>query len=440
MPNEPTPAPATSAEVPVIPGATASSPAAAAANAAAAVKAQKQPLNDAFSEIDRLVAAKKEPPKTEKKATAKPQNVKPVHQESKTVELGKTKNPEPWEPEPEPTEAASKHAKDEPEAEPDEKTQEADEKPPEGDQKGKKPSPVESLRNAYEKTKARMAELEAEVKRYKESPPEDPEKKTLAERLETIDKRRAELEDELRFANYERHPEYREKYQTPIENALKSAYADVVEFEVATAEGETRKATPDDFNLLVNMPAKQALTVAKEMFGDAASEVLAHRRRIIELENTRKSAIEEYRKKGSEREAAAAETRKKNQERIAKAWETHTKEAVEKYPDWFKPEEGDEDGNRLLEGGFKLADLAFTGMHTLSPDEMVKVHAAVRNKAAGFDRMVLRVKRLNDRVKELETELGEFKESEPAKGEGSREKTKAAGTWEDEIDAMARAH
>lgn len=438
-PTTATPAPSASPDVPSIPGATASSPAAAASKAAEAVKGAKQPFNDAFAEIDALVAGTKPAPKLEKRATSKPQNVPKVKQESKTVELGKTVNPEPWELPEDTDKTPSKTPQDSAEeaeaADTPDDTEKAEEtaKAPQ-----KKPSPVESLRTAYEKSKTRITELENEVKRFRESPPEDPEKKSLAEKLEAIDKRRAELEDELRFANYERHPEYKEKYEAPISAALKVAYADIQEFDVITEDGNARKATPEEFNALVNMGSKQALAVAKELFGDAAPEVLAHRRKILELNESRKQAVEDYRKKGSEREAANAEATKKHHETMARSWEKLTKDAVEKYPQYFKPEDGDEDGNRLLEQGFKLADLAFTGIQNLKPDEIVKVHAAVRNKAAGFDRMVLRAKRLADRVSELETELAQFKESEPPAGDGAGEKAKAPASWEDEIDALAR--
>jgi len=64
-----------------------------------------------------------------------------------------------------------------------------------------------------------------------------------------------------------------------------------------------------------------------------------------------------------------------------------------------------------------LADKMFTNGN-LKPEDAVKLHAAIRNKAGAFDRMVHVNKKLRGRITELEQELQAFKRSEPKAGDG----------------------
>jgi hypothetical protein len=241
----------------------------------------------------------------------------------------------------------------------------------------------------------------------------------------------------LKFSSYERSDEYKERYEKPLEVAIRSAWKEVGELDVMTSDGDTRKGTPDDFNALINMPTGAATTAAKEIFGEAASEVLALRRQIRGLNEARATAVEDYRTKGAERDKDRTAQSFRQRERMSKLWASANDEAAKKYPDLFAPEEGDENGNKLLKRGYEIADLAFSGFGKLPPEEMVKLHSAVRNKAAGFDRAVYRARKLSDRVKELESELAEYKKSEPTPGEGARTTPTRTKTFEEEIDDLA---
>ena len=106
------------------------------------------------------------------------------------------------------------------------------------------------------------------------------------------------------------------------------------------------------------------------------------------------------------------------QEKIKTLWSDANKAWQEKFPKWFKPEEGDEEANALLAKGYALADSAFSNQG--SPEERVKIHAEVRNKAAAFPKVALRLKQARTRIKELETSLAAYEDSEPAAGEGGK--------------------
>lgn len=319
-----------------------------------------------------------------------------------------------------------------------------------------KPVAAAELRKAYENLKSEHARLKEEHTKLKDfKPPEDTEKKALAERVEAHTKRISELEAELRYSNYERSEEYKTKYHEPFVEAYQAGRAKVASLKVADAEGETRQGTAADFdNIMRIQDDETAAEKATEMFGAKASIVLYHRERVQELNAARAKAVEEYRKSGDERERQRLEqqtlaktTAEKQAGEIAGMFKTFADEAIEKYPQWFKPEEGDDKGNELLVKGFERADLAFKSspfQPNLTPQErdgIIRLHTAIRNKAAGFDRLVYKNTQLSNRVKELETKLAEFENSKPTGGIGKAKSSEASflQSVDEEIDALAAA-
>lgn len=298
--------------------------------------------------------------------------------------------------------------------------------------------------------RAKYESLEKELSKVKD----DPEKKTLSERLEAREKRLAELEQELRYSAYERSEEYKDKYEQPFLNAYTAARSKIASLKVrdgrtvdhdgnVVSEGTWRQGTPEDFDTLMRISDDEtAADYAEKVFGNKASIALFHRERAQELNRQRLTAIDDYRKKGSEREKTTLEQQKeqqtKLQETINKVWETENKTAQEKYPQWFKPEEGDEKGNTLLENGFRLADLAFSGNGKLPPQEMAKLHSAIRNKAGGFDRLAYKLSLATKELKDLKAKLAEYEQSEPTGGVARKQKAAAqSDDMESVLESMA---
>lgn len=313
-------------------------------------------------------------------------------------------------------------------------------KPPE------KPFKAAELRNAYEEKKRENASLKAEVERLRTAKPaEDPEKKTLLSRLEAQDKRMKELEEELSFTAYEKTPEYKARYVEPYQEAYKLGRSKAESLNVLDADGNvSRKGTPEDFDTIAGIRSDaDAAAKAHEMFGTAASMVLYYRERVQELLSGSRRAIEERRKSSTEREQArvAHEAQQKQaaqeaQTSLAKAFDTLTSEAVEKYPDWFKPVEGDEKGNQLLADGFKFVDSAFKPDGTKTPQQMVAIHASIRNKAAAFGRMAYQIRTLKKENDQLKNQLSEFQESETAGGTAKRAAAQRVLSDDEEIEAL----
>lgn len=350
---------------------------------------------DAFSALDSLVADN--PPRGEPTDQAPPEPPKPG---AKVVEPAKDTPP--------PAPAAPK----------------ADTKPPER---------AATLRANYDRLKGEYAALEKKHKELESKvskPSDDPEKKSLSEKVSAYEKKLQELNDQLRFTSYERSQDYKDKYETPFINAYATGREKVASLKIKLPDqvdsdtgevikaGDVRNGTPEDFDTLMRISNDDdAAEFASKTFGSKAPTVLYHREKVQELNASRLRALEEFKKSGAEREKQQAEMAEKQKKEFLDQWESANKSAVERYPAYFKPEDGDEKGNMLLEKGFQMADLAFNS-EQLPPSERVRVLSAIRNKAAGFDRMVYKNTKLQAEIKELRDKLKEFEESVPGPGDG----------------------
>lgn len=389
-----------------------------AATPAATPKPSSSPF---FDEIDALAAPKKE-------AAAEA----PKPSTSDTSATGADKSPEKT------TTSSEDHASD---------TQDSSAKDAAktGNETSPKPFKAAELRTAYENLKREHSKLKQDFERAKtEKPKEDPERKTLVETLDAREKRIKELEEELTYTSFERSQEYKDKYEKPFIDAYQAGRARAAALKVMDADGNPRQGTAADFDRIMGMQDDdQAADAANEMFGTKASLVLYHRERVQEMNRNRVNAIEDHQKNGAEREktriaerAKQEEQSKAQREKLNGMFTKHVSDAVERYPKYFKPVDGDDKGNELLEKGFKMADLAFNPGN-MAPEKVVELHAAIRNKAAGFDRVVYLLKKGEDRIGELEKELAQFKGSETAGGTTKRPTGDKPLTVDDEIDAMA---
>jgi hypothetical protein len=301
---------------------------------------------------------------------------------------------------------------------------------------------LEALKVEFQKSQTRVRELEA----TSAQPKADPEKETLRTQLTEAQKRLQAMDEEIRFSNYERSTEYKEKWEAPFIDAYEAGRNKVASFKLQNEDGTERMGTPQDFDAFMRITDdNDAAERAAELFGNKASMIMWHRERVQQMNASRLKALDDYRKSGGEREQARSQAAKARQQQLAALWEQEAKAAVDnpKYAPWFKAPEGDTAGKEILERGFAFADEAF-GKPRLdengkpvqrSPEEAAKMHAVVRNKAAAFDYQIYRNQKLAKELKELKKKLGEFEKSVPANGSGGGRRGSAAlSTW-DAIDA-----
>jgi len=313
------------------------------------------------------------------------------------------------------------------------------------------PLKAPELRAEYAKVKKRVADLEKELTDLKAKPGEakaldEPERKAFVEQITTLKKQLEDTSAALKTVAYEQSDEYKAKYERPFIDAWQEGVQLVTGLTVTDQEGNTRKGTDADFQAIMREPDnEQAANLAQEMFGANAFYVLAQRRDIQRLHTQRVKALDEYRHTFSEREKLHAETSKKEQEeREARRVQNTTlfkrfnAEAAQKYPQYFAPIDGDEEGNQILDKGFQYADLAFSGAPDLPNERRVQLHSAIRNRAAAFGRLVHQLKAKDSQIEALQKELEEIRGSTPGGGQVGRE---AAGpkvlTADEEIELAA---
>jgi len=358
-------------------------------------------------------AAPVEPPTTAKPGTAKESVFKSIRAKAEAAENTPPPTTKPATPSAEPPKpAAAAPATAKPADAP------KDDEPPKDLPPEKKASPWKLVKEK----EARIKELEAkaaELDKLKITPERQ-------KQIDALEAKAKALEEEIRFADYTKSDDYKENYLKPYEQSWHRALTDLNELTVTGPDGQERPIGEQDILELVNMPLQQARAAAEEKFGVFANDVMQHRKEIRQLAEKHNAAIEEARTKGAERDKLRQqEFEQRNATMNTEIMDNWTKanEKVlshEKYGTYFKPVEGDQEGNQRLAKGFELADRAFSENPrnpNLTPEQRAAIidrHAAVRNRCAAFGRLVYQNTQAQARIKELETQLGTYKQAEPA--------------------------
>jgi hypothetical protein len=404
-------------------------PAAAAVPAAATPAAVSSPAQPQRREINvSAIPAPTTPITPPKKGSA---------QEKMLENLRGKAKPEPGTAAPEPTTAAATAPVegDEPEV------------PAEGDEpaapaEGTKPADKKKVNpwKLVDEYKAKVKEYEGKIAEVEKRAIPESKWKEQQETLTQREARLKELEEEIRYVNYSKSDEFKNKYQKPYDDAWKRAMGELKELTIEAGDGNTRPVEPKDILDLVNLPLPMARKEAVEKFGEFADDVMAHRKEIRKLFDEQSAALEEARTNGEAREKETAEARKKEVGEmtgtIREQWSKANEDAAShpKYGTYFKPVEGDEQGNQRLAKGFELADRAFSEnplSKGLTPEQrtaIVQRHAAVRNRCAAFGRLVYMNETKASEIAELKKQLAEFNGAEPPADGGSAAPASPPGT------------
>lgn len=290
--------------------------------------------------------------------------------------------------------------------------------------KTKKPS--DFLREELARQKSRAEALEAEIKQYK-TPKEDPEKKSLSERLSQEEKRRKEIEDELRFANYERSPEFKEKYVKPYEMAWAEAVGDLEETVVPNADGTFRKATKDDLMKIVNLPIQQAGELAEQLFGKAERTMMDHRSALLKTWKAQQAALVDGRKNAEERDRQLTEQATKQQVELKKLQSelrsSREPDFLKRHPELeiardAKGEPVDAELQKTIDQDRTITDNLFTDDSKLAPEKKLELHAEMRNRASHFGAVLKMARNAMKEVADLKAKLAQYEGSEPTPGDG----------------------
>ncbi len=316
---------------------------------------------------------------------------------------------------------------------------------------------AKELQTKLEAAEARAKQLESKP----HTPADDPERQKLAARLE-------ELESEIRFVNYEKSAEFRDKYQQPYQKKAQELTKEAGELIVDRPDGTFTAMTSAEFWDVVTAPSlNDAVKAARALFPEdhtKANQVLAMRKEVKASWDSMQQAKEEYRTKGAEREKQnqlQEQQKRQQQEHETKAqaearqskW-AEMNDAALKNPnlkEFFQAADDDAKGKELLTKGLKAADRAFgvgdrdTDGNLLgddgkpvSEDDLIALHSVVRNKAGAFNYVANRYRAANARIAELEKELEQFRGSQPTGGKPAADKPANGdgGAMEDRFESM----
>jgi hypothetical protein len=316
------------------------------------------------------------------------------------------------------------------------------------------PTSIKQFREQYEMTKKERDDFAAKVSELERAKSEGTRKeveeatKALKAEMDSIRKNAEELDTEVRYLNYTRSTEYKQKYESPLREAWQTALGDIEGIRVTDEDGTERDANHQDIMVLLNVPVAKAAIIAQETFGPAAPEIMAHRRRLIELTQARDKSIAEWKEKGAQREVESKKQVETRQSRSRELFESQFADYEKTHAQLFGKEEGDEDGNRLLDESDRLIKIALKGEgvdadmgYDDKVDLITKAQAQVALRARAYGRERLRVIRLQQKVAELEKKVGKVRSSEPGQGEGTSTATRVAPrNAEDGIDELPSAY
>jgi hypothetical protein len=316
------------------------------------------------------------------------------------------------------------------------------------------PTSIKQFREQYDLTKKERDDFAAKVSELERARSEGTRKeveeatKSLKAEMDSIRKNAEELDTEVRYLNYTRSGEYKQKYETPLREAWQTALGDIDGLRVTDADGTEREANHHDIMAVLNVPVAKAAIIAQETFGPAAPEMMHHRRRLLELTQARDKSIAEWKEKGAQREVERSKQVEGRQSRSRELFESQFSDYEKSHPQLFGREEGDDDGNKLLDESDRLIRIALKGEgvdadmgYEDKVDLITKAQAQVALRARAYGRERLRVIRLQQKVAELEKKVGKVRSSEPGQGEGTSTATRMAPkSAEDAIDELPSAY
>ena len=285
---------------------------------------------------------------------------------------------------------------------------------PQAADSGDKPKGKVSPWKLVDEHKAARLKAETELSELRKTLPDPIKFKEVEERAKTLEKQYQEAQEQLRFDNYAKSDEFKEKYQKPYEESWKRWMGELGELTVQDdASGQERPLSPSDILDLVNMPLQKAREQAEATFGSFANDVMSARKEIRGLFESQNKALADAKASGAERETKMQQASRERQESLSKeittTWAKANEMAVadEKFGKFFKPVEGDSEGNTRLTKGFEIADRAFS-VNPLDPRltpeqraQVVQLHSAVRNRAAAFGRLSYQNEKLSNELAAL---------------------------------------
>jgi len=282
----------------------------------------------------------------------------------------------------------------------------------------------------YKKAKTLETELQGLQTKYQELeqkvPTTERERQQLATKLADLEKKHNEVLAELNFSNYERSPDYKEKYEKPYQDAVNRAYKRVKELTVIEEDRSQqpdengkyptreRPAKSEDFDEIYGLNYGAATKLATKKFGpEFAAGIMQHWESIREKAEAAVGALNEWKtnstKRQQEQETQSVQTR----ERVAGLWTQVNADIKTKNPDLFGEKPDDKEWNEKLSEGTKMADAYFSDRSQQPVEQRVVFDAHVRNRVAAFPALVSENRRIKAQLEQANKDLAALRGSAP---------------------------
>lgn len=291
--------------------------------------------------------------------------------------------------------------------------------------------------NGYKKAKALETELTEIRNKYSETeqliPKTKAEAQALQSKLADIEKKYQEASQTLTYVNFEKSPEFNEKYEQPYQNAWTRALSDMKELTVTEIDPNgpademgnqpmrERAATRDDFESIYHAPLGQATKLANQKFGHAASIVLDHRQKIRELAKNAIDAVTKWKETSATRQKEEENNRTLHDAKVAELWEKFNAKTYDdpRGKEWWGEVPEDKEVNEEISKGFAYADQRFSKEFYSKPvEEQIAIDAQIRHRVAGFFKLRVLLKRATERAEKAEADLKARLGSRPGPPDG----------------------
>lgn len=260
----------------------------------------------------------------------------------------------------------------------------------------KKPNPWKM----YEESKAKLAAAERELSEIRKlSPNAEARKQELAE-IESIKHKNQQLEEKIRLVDYQSSEQFKQEVEKPYTEQWRRSMAELKGVELESDDSDPRPIEPKDMLELVNMSTAEARKACDKAFGISANDVMLQREKIRDQFEKRTAALENAKKNGDEHLKGQQRQTQEQIQAMASELKSAYDSSVEsimkdpRHAPYLTEREGDEEGNTMIRKGYAFVDDAFKQSPTnpnLSASErasIVKRHAAVRHKAAAYNRLI----------------------------------------------------
>jgi hypothetical protein len=382
-------------------------------NETPAPETQEQPAAEAEAPKEEKAAPVKEEPKTEKKPKATKEEAEKVVSDITKEVSSKDTNEQKSEDKSEDDLPLNPHFSDKPVSD-----------KPEGDDSEKGISSWKEIKTEMKKAREERDRLKAELEATKEKVGkyEGETVKTLQEELESYKTRMAELNRELKTANFERSPEYIETIKKPLgglQGDLKAIAeandADFSKLWQAITEPDVRKRTDSLEDLTSDFKRMEQMSIVK--MADKYHELAQYHER-FQREAESLAEAENARKAQSEQEFI------ENDQRLQKAFTAKTWTNLEDRYDFLREIDGQDEWNSHIKSAKKNA--AETNLDRLSVEDRSAIlarAAVVPFLESAINHYTTQVEKLNAekdaKIKELQTQLEGLVGATPSLGKAT---------------------